>query len=501
MKKLFLVLLFIIFASMAHATCRSCIASTVGQACGACVCTAWAPHARGGCGAGPTVGANEVTEERRTCSNPCGSRVERRTRTCRWSCGACPCGAATCQQTNAQIGCVRERRTCGPNHPRCNTAARTEERTRTVSNPTWSAWNRISDDYNTRCTDNATLTAAATRCGECVVGPITCFRPAGATMANCLEQRRTTQGHALCTEHVLVERRTRGWTGDPWPLTWTRVSGQCTSNVNPTCTCTAWGAISTVSGSCSTAGTFQVTNPAIAAGNCTAAGHTLHATCPTGQTQIVGCDRGANFACGPTWDNFFCIAGFWRNGTACTACPANATCAGSNANAFSCNAGWFRNGTATTCTICPAGAHSAAGATSCPACANNQFSAAGSASCTACALMTGAGSATWAGGPFANQAACDTGHTATTCITGFWLNGGVCETCPANATCAGTNANRFVCNAGFVEEGNGCVLCDGLVSSAGTCCTCPTNATCTPGSSTATITTPRGEGTISCSSC
>ena len=85
--------------------------------------------------------------------------------------------------------------------------------------------------------------------------------------------------------------------------------------------------------------TYNVTNPAIAAGNCDAAGRALRTgNCASGETQISGCNRGANSACGNTWANFNCVDGFWRNGQICSACPAYATCAGTNANRFVCDA-------------------------------------------------------------------------------------------------------------------------------------------------------------------
>ena len=87
---------------------------------------------------------------------------------------------------------------------------------------------------------------------------------------------------------------------------------------------------------------------------------------------------------------------------------------------------------------------------------------------------------------------------ATTCEPNQYLDNGFCYTCPANATCDGTN---FTCANGWYKNGGICQRCSvenssctgpddysclpGFYDDNGTCAACPENATC-PGGTTFT---------------
>ena len=141
----------------AAASCRMCVASTIAESCGTCACGGWTNHASNSCG---------VIEQRRSCSNVCGSRVERHTRTCpSTNCGNCSCGAVTCHAFlhPPNFTCVEERRTCSN---ACG-HSRVERRTRTCTgdaiqcwwlNPNppmsdWSGWSTVSGS----CVNNTTF--------------------------------------------------------------------------------------------------------------------------------------------------------------------------------------------------------------------------------------------------------------------------------------------------------------------------------------------------------
>ena len=83
---------------------------------------------------------------------------------------------------------------------------------------------------------------------------------------------------------------------------------------------------------------------------------------------------------------------------------------------------------------------------------------------------------------------------ATTCEPNQYLDNGFCYTCPANATCDGTN---FTCANGWYKNGGICQRCSvenssctgpddysclpGFYDDNGTCAACPENATCPGG--------------------
>lgn len=86
-------------------------------------------------------------------------------------------------------------------------------------------------------------------------------------------------------------------------------------------------------------------------------------------------------ACAPTGtscsacNTYRCNAGYYGTATSgssgCTACPANATCAGGNGSTFVCNQGYYKSGSA--CARCPSsggvyGTTKSSGATSITAC-------------------------------------------------------------------------------------------------------------------------------------
>ncbi|MBN1325104.1 MAG: hypothetical protein JW974_02710 [Alphaproteobacteria bacterium] len=69
--------------------------------------------------------------------------------------------------------------------------------------------------------------------------------------------------------------------------------------------------------------------------------------------------------------SYRCSAGYYGTsnsiGTSgCIVCPANATCPGGNASTFFCISGYYKNGTV--CTICPSGGSSLPGSTSITSC-------------------------------------------------------------------------------------------------------------------------------------
>lgn len=81
-----------------------------------------------------------------------------------------------------------------------------------------------------------------------------------------------------------------------------------------------------------------------------------------GQTAYSQCVAGTT--------TYKCASGYYGTATSlsagCTACPANATCAGGNGSTFRCNANYYKSGAA--CQPCPNGGKSAAGATSITSC-------------------------------------------------------------------------------------------------------------------------------------
>ena len=60
----------------------------------------------------------------------------------------------------------------------------------------------------------------------------------------------------------------------------------------------------------------------------------------------------------------------------------------------------------------------------------------------------------------ANCATCTSsksGPTCTKCKSGYWLNGGKCESCPLHASCP--DGVSFYCKSGYSASGGGCITC------------------------------------------
>ena len=47
------------------------------------------------------------------------------------------------------------------------------------------------------------------------------------------------------------------------------------------------------------------------------------------------------------------------------------------------------------------------------------------------------------------------GTSSFTCKSGYWLQSGACKSCPANATCDGSSS--FTCKSGYKKSGNSCI--------------------------------------------
>lgn len=81
-----------------------------------------------------------------------------------------------------------------------------------------------------------------------------------------------------------------------------------------------------------------------------------------GQTAYSKCVAGTT--------TYKCARGYYGTATSasagCTACPANATCAGGNGSTFTCKANYYKNGS--TCQPCPNSGKSTAGSTSITSC-------------------------------------------------------------------------------------------------------------------------------------
>lgn len=52
------------------------------------------------------------------------------------------------------------------------------------------------------------------------------------------------------------------------------------------------------------------------------------------------------------------------------------------------------------------------------------------------------------------NASCN-GTSSFSCRSGYWLQNGTCTSCPANATCNGSST--FTCNSGYTKSGSSCV--------------------------------------------
>lgn len=71
------------------------------------------------------------------------------------------------------------------------------------------------------------------------------------------------------------------------------------------------------------------------------------------------CDGDTKYArCDASLPSYACDSGYYGTATSsssgCTACPANATCAGGNGSTFVCNKGYYKNGNS--CAACESGA-------------------------------------------------------------------------------------------------------------------------------------------------
>ena len=94
-------------------------------------------------------------------------------------------------------------------------------------------------------------------------------------------------------------------------------------------------------------------------------------TTTTSREIYLWCEGDTKYArCDSSLPSYTCAADYYGTATSassgCTACPANATCAGGNGSTFVCKAGYYKDGTS--CKACESGATSPAGSTSHTAC-------------------------------------------------------------------------------------------------------------------------------------
>ena len=336
---------------------------------------------------------------------------------------------------------------------------------------------------------------ADTTCTQCDLSCATCDGPSSSNCTSCVALEYLSGG--VCSSCTTCDP---GWfasaacsaTADTVCTQCDASCATCSGDTASDCTgCAAGkyldGGVCKTCSSCAD-GTYQATA-------CTATANTV---CPACEASCVTCSGGTASNCTS------CAAGKYLNGgvcstclscgagtyqaTACTAtantvCPACeascATCSGGTASdCTSCAAGKYLNGgVCSTCLICAAGTYQA---TACTATAN--------AVCTACDA-----SCATCNGPSATS--------CTSCGTGKYLDGGVCNTCSscvadtyqaaactatANtvcadcdvscATCTGPSATHCTyCAAGRYKRDNQCVSC--RTCAAGTYSSAPCSAT------------------------
>ena len=336
---------------------------------------------------------------------------------------------------------------------------------------------------------------ADTTCTQCDLSCATCDGPSSSNCTSCVALEYLSGG--VCSSCTTCDP---GWfasaacsaTADTVCTQCDASCATCSGDTASDCTgCAAGkyldGGVCKTCSSCG-AGTYQATA-------CTATANTVcpacEASCVTcnGATasDCTGCAGGKYLNGGVCSTCSSCGAGTYQ-ATACTAtantvCPACeascATCSGGTASdCTSCAAGKYLNGgVCSTCLSCAAGTYQA---TACTATAN--------AVCTACDA-----SCATCNGPSATS--------CTSCGTGKYLDGGVCNTCSscvadtyqaaactatANtvcadcdvscATCTGPSATHCTyCAAGRYKRDNQCVSC--RTCAAGTYSSAPCSAT------------------------
>ena len=336
---------------------------------------------------------------------------------------------------------------------------------------------------------------ADTTCTQCDLSCATCDGPSSSNCTSCVALEYLSGG--VCSSCTTCDP---GWfasaacsaTADTVCTQCDASCATCSGDTASDCTgCAAGkyldGGVCKTCSSCG-AGTYQATA-------CTATANTVcpacEASCVTcnGATasDCTGCAGGKYLNGGVCSTCSSCGAGTYQ-ATACTAtantvCPACeascVTCSGGTAsNCTSCAAGKYLNGgVCSTCLSCAAGTYQA---TACTATAN--------AVCTACDA-----SCATCNGPSATS--------CTSCGTGKYLDGGVCNTCSscvadtyqaaactatANtvcadcdvscATCTGPSATHCTyCAAGRYKRDNQCVSC--RTCAAGTYSSAPCSAT------------------------
>lgn len=81
-----------------------------------------------------------------------------------------------------------------------------------------------------------------------------------------------------------------------------------------------------------------------------------------------------------------------------------------------------------------------------------------------------------------NCSTCSSSATCTKCQSGYYLSGGKCTACPANATCTGTSI--FSCNDGYYKSGSACLRCSSTMTG---CTSCTSASVCTECSNAYTL--------------
>ena len=351
---------------------------------------------------------------------------------------------------------------------------------------------------------------ADTTCTQCDLSCATCDGPSSSNCTSCVALEYLSGG--VCSSCTTCDP---GWfasaacsaTADTVCTQCDASCATCSGDTASDCTgCAAGkyldGGVCKTCSSCG-AGTYQATA-------CTATANTVcpacDASCATcsGDTasDCTGCAAGKYLDGGVCKTCSSCGAGTYQ-ATACTAtantvCPACeascVTCSGGTASdCTSCAAGKYLNGgVCSTCSSCGAGTYQA---TACTATANTVCPAC-EASCVTCS-----------GG---------TASDCTSCAAGKYLNGGVCSTClscaagtyqatactaTANAVCTACDASCATCNG---PSATSCTSCGtGKYLDGGVCNTCSSCVADTyqAAACTATANTVCADCDVSCATC
>ena len=207
-------------------------------------------------------------------------------------------------------------------------------------------------------------------------------------------------------------------------------------------------------------------------------------TCPANAT----CDGGTTISCKKGY--------YLANSKACKACPANATCNGgtasftcntsyrksdstcvANCSGVSCKSGYRAESTDKGCCCvancsgvsCKSGYTPAATSTGCcctataPVSCNTGYRLSGSTcvpNCSGVSCKDGYETQSSSTGcccvaKAISNCATQSGTSCTKCNSGYYLSGGKCVSCPANATCVGTGT--ISCKTGYTLSGTSCI--------------------------------------------